>query len=516
VTKDTLFHIGSVSKTMSAAAVMQLVQQGRVRLDAPLARYVPGFSLRPRFPNSVITVRSVLDHHSGIPGDMFNGLFTANKPDPGYRTSLLRALRGQCPERPVNTAWAYNNSGYVLLQNVVEHVTGEAFDAYTRTNLFRPMRMPSTTFDDAHVPAARLTRSYEAVADKHALRVSGLPREYVNGWAAGSVVSSARDMSAYLKTMIAGGAVQGRRVLGAPTLRQMITPQTDLPLDIAPFRMGLGWWVGDSANSWMGTVIHHAGHTVSNDTEVMWLPRSKLGVFVSVNTHSPVAVEHEVAVLALGLMVTDKTGRRAPSAPSVSPMVHVPAQTLRRAAGIYASNRGIDLVRAAGGALLWTPEAQKPNAAAAVMTPRADGWYTDAAASRSIKTVTVAGRQLSLGRTADGAIGTIAQRIPRSYPVSSSWRGRTGRYRALDVRPHTYPGAIARAGRLTIDDGVLLWRATTRTATRATAVLVPAGRHLAFTFGPASFNVEAGAGDGVIAGAKTLSILGVTYRKTGA
>jgi CubicO group peptidase (beta-lactamase class C family) len=83
VTANTLFHIGSVSKTMSAAAVMQLVQRGLVKLDAPLARYVPGFSLRPRFHNSVITVQSALDHHSGIPGNLFSGLFTENRPNPG-------------------------------------------------------------------------------------------------------------------------------------------------------------------------------------------------------------------------------------------------------------------------------------------------------------------------------------------------------------------------------------------------------------------------------------------------
>ena len=94
-------------------------------------------------------------------------------------------------------------------------------------------------------------------------------------------------MAAYLKTMIAGGAAPGGRILRASTLRQMITPQTNLPLDIAPFRQGLGWWVGDSPLAWMGTVIHHAGHTSANDSEVMWLPGSKLGVFVSVNTHSP-------------------------------------------------------------------------------------------------------------------------------------------------------------------------------------------------------------------------------------
>src|SRR6202042_2959916 len=72
VTSGTLFQIGSSSKSMAAAAVMQLVEQGRVDLDAPLSRYVPQFRLLPRFPGSVITVRSVLDMHSGIPGDINN------------------------------------------------------------------------------------------------------------------------------------------------------------------------------------------------------------------------------------------------------------------------------------------------------------------------------------------------------------------------------------------------------------------------------------------------------------
>ena len=182
VTADTLFHIGSSAKTMTAAAVMQLVEQGRVDLDAPLSRYVPEFSLLPRFPGSTITVRSVLDMHSGIPGDINNGLISVGGPIRGYRGWLLGALRREFPERRVDTAWAYSNSGFVLLQNLVENVTGQDFDAYTREHLFDPMGMPSTTFDDASVPDAALSRGYEAVTGANgAVRVRVRPREYVNG-----------------------------------------------------------------------------------------------------------------------------------------------------------------------------------------------------------------------------------------------------------------------------------------------------------------------------------------------
>jgi CubicO group peptidase (beta-lactamase class C family) len=160
VTAGTLFHIGSSSKSMAATAVMQLVEQGRVDLDAPLSRYVPQFRLLPRFRGSVITVRSVLDMHSGIPGDIENGSFTVGRPYPGYDRFLLRVLAREYPERPVNTAYAYSNSGYGLLRNLVQNVTGQSFATYTREHLFGPMGMASTTFNDASVPDSALTHGY--------------------------------------------------------------------------------------------------------------------------------------------------------------------------------------------------------------------------------------------------------------------------------------------------------------------------------------------------------------------
>ena len=334
VTADTLFHIGSATKTMTAAAVMQLVEQGRVDLDAPLSRYVPEFSLLPRFPGSVITVRSVLDMHSGIPTDIPNGLFTVGRPFPGYRDLLLEVLAREFPERPVNTAWAYSNSGFVLLQNLVENVTGQDFGAYLREHLFAPMGMASTIFGDASVPEAAMARGYEAVTGTDgAVRALERPRVYVNAGAAGSVVSTATDMAAYLKTIIARGAAPGGRILTDSTVKEMITPQTRAPLDIAPFRQGLGWWVGDAPNAWMGKAAYWNGDAANFHTFLRWLPELGLGVFLSVNTTTPVSVRGQLGVRALGLMVTAKTGRTAPSPPRPSRVVRVSARTLRRAAG---------------------------------------------------------------------------------------------------------------------------------------------------------------------------------------
>jgi CubicO group peptidase (beta-lactamase class C family) len=529
VTANTLFHIGSSSKTMAAAAVMQLVQQGRVDLDAPLSRYVPGFSLLPRFPGSTITVRSVLDMHSGIPGDIDNGSVTTGGPYPGYRDFLLGALAREFAERPVNTAWAYSNSGYVLLQNLVEHVTGQNFYTYTHEHLFAPMGMSSTTFDDASVPGAALSRGYAPVAGADgAVRVLEQPREYVNAVAAGSVVSSATDMAAYLKTMIARGAAPGGRILSASTVQEMITPQTDLPLDIAPFRQGLGWWVGDEPNAWMGKAIYWNGDTVNFHTFMRWLPALGLGVYVSVNTTSPVSLRDQVGLQALGLMVTAKTGRTAPAPPHPAPVVRVPIGTLRRAAGRYANltGAGLYILTATDRGLRVAVTPEIPGATPVTLLPRADGWYVAAHPSPDnpltnvwLKPATVTGRHLLLlrafGPPGLAGVSAAAEKIPSTYRIPNAWRARIGSYRATNIIPGTYPGLVPGAGTLMIDHGVLMWNTGTGPGGSGPKVLVFAGSQHAFTFGYNGLEIQRDAGDVLTAAGNTLTLLGTTFRKVG-
>jgi CubicO group peptidase (beta-lactamase class C family) len=522
VTAGTLFHIGSTSKTLTAAAVMQLVEQGRVDLDAPLSRYVPQFTMRRRFPGSVITVRSVLDMHSGIPGDINNGSITQGGPYRGYLGFVLRVLAGEFPERRVDTAWAYSNTGYALLQKLVENVTGQDFVSYTREHLFGPMGMASTTFDDASVPDAALSREYQEVPSANgAVVVRERPREYVNILGAGSVLSSATDMAAYLKAIIARGAAPGGRILDASTVHEMLTPQTRLPLDIVPYRMGLGWFVGDATNAWMGTAAYWDGDTANVHTFFRWLPKLGVGVFVSVNTTSATSPS-VIGLRALGLMVTAKTGRRAPAPapPRPAPVVRVSPRTLRRAAGRYASGENLDLVRVSGGGLQWifvppTPGGPPP----VTVLPRADGWYAavrppanNALADAWIKPATVSRRQLLLVRSSVSGVIAIAEKIPSTYRIPAAWKARTGNYHATSIIPGTYNGYVAPVGKLTIDHGVLVWNTLAAGAWTRQAV-APAGPHRAFTFGFNGYLVERGAGDVLTPAGNTLTILGITYRR---
>jgi CubicO group peptidase (beta-lactamase class C family) len=522
VTPRTLFHIGSASKTMTATAVMQLVEEGRVDLDAPLSRYVPRFRLLPRFPGNVITVRSVLDMHSGIPAEINNGSFTAGGPDPGYNEFLLRDLAKDYPERPVDTAYSYSNSGYELLRNVVEGVTGEGFDDYARTHLFDPIGMPDTTYDDATVPGAALSRGYLAAPTaKGTVRAVQQPREYVNTWGPGSVVSSAAEMASYLKTMIAGGtAPGGSQVISPATLREMTTPQTDLPLDITSFRAGLGWFVGDAGNAWMGRANYWDGDSANFHTFMRWLPEEHLGVFVTVNTSPLVDARELIGLRALALMVTAKTGREPPRPPGPGRVVKVPEGTLRRAAGLYANSAaGIYTLRPAGAGLRVIPPYPTLTGVQPVtMLPRAGGWFAavDPSPERPLseiwlKPATVAGRRLLLAHSdgtavapaPNGYVTTYGEKVPSGYRIPGAWRERLGDYRATNLDPATYP-AVPRIGKLAAYGGVLEWNGIPVAA---------ASSRLAFTFGFSPLYVQRGAGSSIVAAGKTLTVLGVTYRR---
>ena len=518
-TAETLFHIGSTSKTLTAVALMQLVEEGRVDLDAPLSRYLPQFKILPRFPGSVVTVRSVLDMHSGIPGDVGNGLITEGQPYPEYNSSLLRTLAKSYPERPVDTIWAYSSSSFVLLQDLVENVSGQSFVSYTRERLFEPMGMDRTTFDDSAPSTGELARAYQAWPGADgAVRVVAQPREFVNGRGTGSVVTTAPEMAAYLKTLIAGGATpSGNRILSRSALREMTTPQTDLPLDITSFKAGLGWTIGDTGNKWMGHAIWWNGATANFHTFFRWLPRLGLGAFVSVNTTSAVQVSEEVGLRALGLMVTAKTGRSAPAPSRPAPVVEVPTKVLRRAAGQYASSStGLYTVSLAGDGLKLTPTPPVPGVSPVKYLPRADGWYApqmspdDPWSSEWIKPATVAGRHLLLahlnyieGPEPNGVVTTYAEKLPADYRIPRAWRARTGSYRATNIVPGNW-AQTPRTGELRIVDGVLEWNGL---------VVTPEGPDLGFTTGLSPWFVARGAGKALVPSGKTLTIFGVHYRK---
>ena len=209
VDADTVFRIGSITKTLTAVAVMQLVEQGVLDLDAPAERYLRGYSLRPAKPGfPPDTVRHLLTHTAGVravrgPADLL-------RPTLGWGTRPGRAAPplaeyyrgGLGVDVEPGTRFAYSNHGFATLGQIVEDVAGVPFDRYLRDRLLAPLGMHDSDLVRSERVRSRLATGYE-------LQPRGLEavidRETVPAGAAG-LYSTTGDMARYVAALLGGGA----------------------------------------------------------------------------------------------------------------------------------------------------------------------------------------------------------------------------------------------------------------------------------------------------------------------
>ena len=304
---DTVYHIGSCSKAFTATALMQLWDQGRLDLEAPLTTYMPEFSMLPRFTNSApVTIRSLLNHHSGIPGDIFNGMETSQLRD-GTMDWLINYLQGDYPFAPVDERDSYCNTGFILLSDVVRRITGEPFATATEEMIFRPLGMNASSFlPDKQAIHHRLAADYNAAGERQS-------PEIVNAQGSGAMYSSANDLSKYIRMMLADGRFHGRSMLSSNAIEEMTTPQlTNLPLNVTDSPVGLGFDnVSDNRFRYAGRVFWKAGAVMYHCAFFAISRDLQLGVAVAQNT--PGNWCDTVGVEALRWAILDKQGIHWPT-----------------------------------------------------------------------------------------------------------------------------------------------------------------------------------------------------------
>ncbi len=208
---DTVYRIASATKQFTAAAIMRLVEQGRVRLDDPLAKY---YAATPPTWSSV-TLRNLLDHTSGlldytqVSGFLQNGARLDQPPE-----TLIGAIRDKPPETKPGTHFAYNNTDYILLGLVVEAVSGRSYAQFLDAEFFGPLGMSSTRYDDLGDVVARRAAGY-VVQDG---RVRNAPFLATSAaFAAGGLRSTAPDLLVWDQALHSG------KVLKPQSVSQMFT-----------------------------------------------------------------------------------------------------------------------------------------------------------------------------------------------------------------------------------------------------------------------------------------------------
>ena len=251
---DAPFVVGSLSKSFTAVAVMQLVEQGAVDLDAPASRYAPGYDV----PDEV-TVRSLLNQTSGF----------------GAYDSLAEAADGELGE--TFGAFSYANANYDLLGRVVEGASGEDYARYLDEHVLEPLGMASTTADPARAEALGMVPGHRdwfglPVADgfRHAQGDGAW-----GGPASGYVASSVRDMASYLRMYLNGGmGGDGARVLSADSVRRMFLDRVPDPEGDTYY--GMGW----TSFSWDDgeLVLSHDGQVENYTASMCLLPERGIGL----------------------------------------------------------------------------------------------------------------------------------------------------------------------------------------------------------------------------------------------
>lgn len=433
---DTIYEIGSISKTLAAMAVMRLKEEGRIDLDQPLTTYVPGFSIHQRFPESgPITIRSMLTHHSGIPGDLFNGAFTERKPF-DYETWLLEYLRNDYTSAPVGSVLAYSNSAVALLRPVIENVAPGGFTAYVN-DLFDRMGMANTSYElDERIPTERLSKGYSGGVP--------LPFLYGNLSTAGSVLSSVRDMAQYIKTIHAAGIGPDGQILSRKSLEEMFTRQNgDAALDF-DFPIGLAWFLA-GPDYYGGVRVEHEGATAWFHAMIRILCDHQLGVIVLANTSA--ADVEEIAAKTLEYALEEKTGLTRPPAPTPPfspPDTSWTQEQFQSLAGVYVMgaggmNFGTVLIEAQGNGL--RVEGQPD-----IWIPRQNGYFSlpgdDPAQSQRLqyRFRTVSGRFV-VSVVAEGKEMLYAERYDQGT-IPDAWTNRQGAYTATNINPGSelWPG----------------------------------------------------------------------------
>nr|WP_243726690.1 serine hydrolase domain-containing protein [Actinocrispum wychmicini] len=215
---DTIFDMASISKLFTSIAVMQLVERGKVDVDAPVSRYLPEFGVNGK---AGITVKQLLTHVSGLDADL---PLWRDWPDKAAR---IKAVMDVAPINPPGTVYKYSDLNLITLGVMIERLTGSTLDNVVRTGITEPLRMVDTGYNP---PASKLDRI--AATEYQISPPRGMVRGQVhdeNAWSLDGVAghagvfSTARDMAILGQTFLNGGIYAGRRILREDTVRAMLT-----------------------------------------------------------------------------------------------------------------------------------------------------------------------------------------------------------------------------------------------------------------------------------------------------
>ena len=288
VTEDTLFQIGSITKTFTATAIMRLVEMGRLQLDAPLRIYLPDLCLADETVAARVTLRHILTHTGGWQGDYYD--------ESGQGDDALAKLVAKMAElpqlAPLGTVWSYSNSGFYLAGRVIEVATGKSYDAALKELVLEPLGLKMSFLFAQDVITYRFAVGHE-VLDKQpkVARPWGVPRAIAP---VGGIICTIKDLLRYARFHMGDGtASDGTRLTSPESLALMQTPL--YPASGAEM-IGLSWFITTADGH---KIIRHGGGTNGQAAELRMVPAAKFAVAVLANSDTGPGLCSEASKSAL-------------------------------------------------------------------------------------------------------------------------------------------------------------------------------------------------------------------------
>jgi len=267
VTTDTIFQIGSISKVYTATLVLQLVDEGLIDLDQPIASYLPEFALADASAASTISIRQLLCHTSGMDGDVFDDFGRGDDCVEKYVAGMSTLAQTS----PPGEFFSYCNSGYVLLGRLVEHFRGLSWDAALHKHLLAPLG----AVDTVTLPEEAILRpaavGHLPTGEDGAAQVAPVYFMTRAVGPAGVVTAPAAELIAFARMHLNDGAApDGTEILSPAAVKAMQELQVRLP---DPYTLGDGWGLGWIKYT-LGNppVIGHDGATVGQQAYLRIVP----------------------------------------------------------------------------------------------------------------------------------------------------------------------------------------------------------------------------------------------------
>ncbi|NLT24250.1 MAG: beta-lactamase family protein [Syntrophorhabdus sp.] len=429
--KETMYCIGSTSKMVATIAVMRLVDQKKVSLDAPVADYIRSFTmLSPGYRK--ITVRMLLNHSAGFPGTDERNAETTSPLTFDYSAQIRETLAAGRLKHDPGCMNIYCNDCFTMVEQLVEAVTGKKYAQFVHDEIFAPLGMTHSRYPLGYFPEGSFAVRYD--------RDGALPQLFLNTGASGGLYSTPTDVAKLAMMLAGGGITANTRILSEAAVTEMGKDQTLStfnPVRQDGMSFGLGWdTVRQPGLRAVGVTGWQKGGDVPFYGSVMSVaPKERLAVVVlgasgRFGSGSATIVAERILLKALA-----ETGRIAsmpgPVATKPAPAKKSSGDEADSSGGYYANNSTLLKVKAGpGGSLdIVTYDAAKGSWKDWLVGVglREDGyWSTDAAASPAVSFVKAEGRSYMVVRMAKGYghytdSFTYAQKVGPTSKPQAAW-----------------------------------------------------------------------------------------------